>query len=174
MRSFSQRFKGAMFLDASVYEEVEADHGALGQAMVVVLITSVASGFGLGIRQGMGGLIGLTIASLLGWFVWAAVTYVVGTKILPTAATSSDIPELMRTTGFAAAPGVLRIFAVIPILGWVISFAVGVWMLMAMVVAVRQALDYTSTWRAVAVCLTGWLFYVIVGFLLVPRIGMSL
>jgi len=32
-----------------------------------------------------------------------------------------------------------------------------VWMLLAMVVAVRQALDYESTWRAVAVCLVGWL-----------------
>jgi hypothetical protein len=34
--------------------------------------------------------------------------------------------------------------------------ATAVWMLAAMVVAVRQALDYTSTMRAAAVCVLGW------------------
>lgn len=164
-----------MRLDPAVYEEVEADHHALGQALAVVVIANVASGVGLGFGQGAGGFIGLTLASLVAWFLWAAVTYFIGTKILPTPQTSSDIPELMRTTGFAAAPGVVRILAFLPFgLGYLISFVVGVWMLAAMVIAVRQALDYSSTWRAVAVCLTGWLVYVFVGFLLVPLTGMPL
>ena len=172
MRSFSQRFTGALLLKSDVYEEVEADHGALGQALVVILIANVAAGLGLGLRMGLGGFIALTFASLATWFVWAVVTWFIGTKVLPTSETSSDIAELMRTTGFAAAPGVFRILGFIPILGYPIVFAVHVWMLVAMVVAVRQALDYTSTWRAVAVCVTGWFVYVLVGLVLVPAAAM--
>ena len=163
---------GALTLDPSVYEEVEADKGSLGQALAIVLISNVAAGLGLGLSMGIGGFIALTIASIITWFIWAAVTWFIGTKILPTAETSSDIVELMRTTGFAAAPGVFRILSFIPILGIFIGIAVHVWMLVAMVVAVRQALDYTSTWRAVAVCVTGWFLYVVVGSIIVPAAGL--
>jgi hypothetical protein len=34
-------------------------------------------------------------------------------------------------------------------------------MLIAMVIAVRQALDYTSTLRAVGVCIIGWIIQMI-------------
>jgi hypothetical protein len=172
MASFSKRFVGALRLDPATYEEVEADAGALGQAMAVVLIANLAVGIGLGARQGAQGLIGITLASLVTWLIWAAVIWFVGTKILPTPTTSSSIGELLRTTGFALAPGVFRVFSAVPVFGYLIAFIVDVWILAAVVVAVRQALDYTSTWRAVAVCLTGWLLYVFVGFLLVPLTGM--
>jgi hypothetical protein len=172
MASFSKRFAGALRLDPATYEEVEADAGALGQAMAVVLIANLAVGIGLGARQGAQGLIGITLASLVTWLIWAAVIWFVGTKILPTPTTSSSIGELLRTTGFALAPGVFRVFSAVPVFGYLIAFIVDVWILAAVVVAVRQALDYTSTWRAVAVCLTGWLLYVFVGFLLVPLTGM--
>jgi hypothetical protein len=140
--------------------------------MAVVLIANLAVGIGLGARQGTQGLIGITLASLVTWLIWAAVIWFVGTKILPTPTTSSSIGELLRTTGFALAPGVFRVFSAVPVFGYLIAFIVDVWILAAVVVAVRQALDYTSTWRAVAVCLTGWLLYVFVGFLLVPLTGM--
>jgi hypothetical protein len=58
----------------------------------------------------------------------------------------------MRTTGFAAAPGVFRILRVIPGLAVPVLVVSSVWMIAAMVVAVRQALDYRTTARAVAVC----------------------
>ena len=174
MASFSERFTGALRLDPATYEEVEADEGALGQALGVVVLANLAVGIGLGVRSGTRGLLGITLASLVIWFVWAGVIWFIGTKILPMPATSSTIGELLRTTGFAAAPGVFRVLSAIPVLGYFIAFVVDIWMLMAVVVAVRQALDYTSTWRAVAVCLTGWLLYVFVGFLLVPLTGMSL
>jgi hypothetical protein len=161
MRSFTERMIGAARLDAEIYEEVEADKTALGQALGVVVLSSVAAGIG---TIGEGGVLGLvvgTFGALIGWFIWAGITFVVGTKMLPEPQTQSDMGELLRTIGFSATPGLLRVFAIIPYLGALISFAAGIWMLVAMVVAVRQALDYNSTGRAVGVCLIGFVVYMI-------------
>ncbi len=113
----------------------------------------------------------LTIAALIAWFLWAFITYIVGTKLLPEPQTRSDMGELLRTTGFSASPGVLRVLGGVPLLGGLISFAVAIWMLVAFVVAVRQALDYRSTGRAVAVCLIGWLAFVVIQVGLVLVLG---
>jgi hypothetical protein len=168
MRSFGERVKGAIGLDVGVFEEVEADGTATSQAMTIVILASIASGIGVGLRAGLQGLLLASITSLVGWLLWAGITYFIGTHILPTASTSTSWGELLRTTGFAAAPGLIRILGIIPLLGNVIYFAVSIWMLAAFVIAVRQALDYTSTGRAIAVCLTGWLVFVVVGVFLVP------
>jgi hypothetical protein len=171
MRSFPQRAIGAALLNVAVYEEVEADTNATRQAMVVVVLASLATGIGANLDEGAGTLVLGSVGALIGWIVWAGLTYFIGTRLLPGPKTSSSWGELLRTTGFAAAPGILRFFTLIPVLGLIIYVAVGIWMLVAMVVAVRQALDYTSTWRAVAVCLTGWVFYVVMNNLLVPSAG---
>jgi hypothetical protein len=110
------------------------------------------------------------VAALVGWGLWAGITYFIGTRLLGTPATSSTWGELLRTTGFAAAPGIFRILGFMPIVGIPVYFLVSVWMLVTFVVAVRQALDYTSTWRAVAVCMTGWLVSVFLG-VFVPSAG---
>ena len=162
MASFTQRMIGAAKLDVHTYEEVEADRTATGQAMGVVVLSSIASGIG---AVGTGGGVGLAvgaIGALIGWFLWAFVTYLVGTKILPEPQTRSDVGELLRTIGFSASPGVLFILVVVPGLGPLIGLGVLVWMLVAFVVAVRQALDYRSTGRAVAVCLIGLPFYLVI------------
>jgi len=104
--------------------------------------------------------------ALLGWLVWSYITYLIGTRLLPGPETQTSYGELLRTIGFSSAPGMVRILGIIPGL-MTITFAVsGIWMLIAMVVAVRQALDYRSTWRAIGVCLIGWviqaLFMIIV------------
>jgi hypothetical protein len=139
---------------------VEADKDSLGQAMTVVVLASLAAGFGTG--EGiLAGILG-AIMSLIAWFIWAFVTYLIGTKLLPTPQTEADIGQLLRTTGFAATPGLLRILGIIPGLGWIIGLVISVWNLATMVVAVRQALDYTSTWRAIGVCIVGWLLLVFV------------
>lgn len=161
MASFQDRVIRAAKLDVSLYREVEADQGALGQAMGVVVLVSIASGIGSG---GLGGITGLVvgiIASLIGWFVWAYITYLVGTKLLPQPQTRSDHGELLRTIGFSSAPGLLHIFGIIPMLGVLVSLVASIWMFIAMVIAVRQALDYDSTLRAVAVCVIGWIPYLI-------------
>ena len=162
MTSFVQRMIGAAKLDVKIYEEVEADKNALGQALGVVLIASLAAGIGTLSRAGMSGLVIGLIAALVGWFIWAFLTYLIGTKLLPEPQTKSDMGELLRTIGFSSSPGVIRVLGIIPALEMIAFLVAGIWMLVAMVIAVRQALDYSSTWRAVGVCVIGWIIQVII------------
>ena len=174
MASFVERMIGAARLNVSTYEEVGADTTASGQAMAVVVLSSVAAGVGTLHRWSLASLVVGILLALVGWFVWAFLTYLVGTKLLPEPQTRSNVGELLRTTGFSSSPGVLRILGVLPGLGWLVSLAVTIWMLIAMVVAVRQALDYTSTGRAVGVCIIGWIIYVAASLLLRMISGMPL
>ncbi len=157
MAQIQDRMLRAAKLDPQLYEEVEADQGAMGQATTVVVLSSVAAGIGsLAYGGGLSAILTGTIAALLGWYIWAFLTYFIGTRLLPEPNTKADYGELLRTIGFSSTPGLIRIFGIIPgITGLVFSVA-GVWMLVAMVIAVRQALDYESTWRALGVCAIGW------------------
>lgn len=164
MNTLVNRMFRAAKLDVNLYEEVEADRSTLTQAMTVVVLSSIAAGVGSIGSMGLGGILIGTLLALGGWYFWAYLTYLIGTKLMPEPQTSSDIGELLRTTGFSSSPGLLRIFGVIPGLGGLVFAVASIWMLVAMVIAVRQALDYQSTLRAVGVCLVGWL---IQGLLLV-------
>ncbi|MEJ2032015.1 MAG: hypothetical protein P8Y63_03025 [Deltaproteobacteria bacterium] len=160
MPSYSNRIIRAAKLDVHLYEDVEADQSALGQAMGVVILASLAAGIGNVVRIGTGGLLLGTLSALAGWYLWALLIFLIGTKLLPQPQTRSNPGELLRTLGFASAPGILRIFGLIPGLTRIIFLIASLWMLTAMVIAVRQALDYDSTLRAVGVCLIGWLIQV--------------
>jgi hypothetical protein len=166
MSQLTERMMRAAKLESALYEEVEADKSALTQAMAVVVLSSVAAGIGAVAVRGVGGILTGTIGALVGWYLWAFVTYFIGTRLLPQPQTHADVGELLRTTGFSSSPGVLRIFGFIPALGPVIVLASSVWMLIAMVIAVRQALDYTSTLRAVGVCIIGWFAMLLLTLLL--------
>lgn len=157
MSTFTERMIRAARLDRALYEEVEADETTLPQAMGVVLLSSVAAGIGVIAVNGAGGLVVGTIGAFLGWYVWAVIVYLIGTKLLPGAETKADIGQLLRTTGFSASPGILRVAGIVPGLGSIVFLVAVLWMLAAMIVAVRQALDYESTGRAVAVCVIGFL-----------------
>jgi hypothetical protein len=159
MASWVNRMVGAAMLRSDTYEEVEADRSANGQALGVVLIAAVAAGLGQA-QSGTAAVAIVIIGALVGWVIWSAMTWFIGTKILKTPETVADIGELLRTTGFASAPGVIRIFHAVPIVGGIFNFVASLWMLAAMVIAVRQALDYRSTGRALAVCAIGWLINV--------------
>ena len=173
MASFTDRMIGAAKLDVGVYEEVEADTGATGQAMGVVLLSSVAGGIGsVGLGAGgIGGVVVGGIAALIGWASWAFLTYLIGTRLLAEPQTRADVRELLRTLGFAQSPGLARILGVIPILGPLVLLVVSIWMFVAMVIAVRQALDYTSTMRAVGVCVVGWVLSLAITVVLVLLFG---
>ncbi len=155
------RMLRAALLDANLYEEVEADRGATGQAFLVVLISAVAAGIGSFDNGGLPGIFWSSVAALVGWFLWAYVTYFIGTRVLPTQETVADHGELLRTIGFSSAPGVLRVLALIPPIAGIVFLICTLWMMVAMVVAVRQALDYQSTARAIAVCAIGFPVYAI-------------
>ncbi|GJM14686.1 MAG: hypothetical protein DHS20C13_00130 [Thermodesulfobacteriota bacterium] len=162
MASLIDRMVRASKLDINLYEEVEADKSSMGQAITVVVLSSVASGIGTIGILGIQGLFIGTISALIGWFVWAYLTYLIGTKLLPEPQTKADVGELLRTIGFSSAPGVLRIFGFIPLIGAIVTFVAGIWMLVAMIIAVRQALDYKSTWRAIGVCAIGFVIYLVI------------
>ncbi len=144
-----------------LYEEVEADKTAMPHAIATVVISSLAAGIGSLGALGLSGLLIGVIAALAGWFIWAFLTYFIGTKLLPEPQTKADLGELMRTIGFSSAPGVLRVLGFVPVLGGFILLAASIWMLVAMIIAVRQALDYRSTWRSVGVCLIGWIIQIV-------------
>jgi hypothetical protein len=158
-------------LDARLYEEVETDRGAMGQATGVVVLSSIAAGIG---SVGEGGLLGILLGAvfaLIGWYVWAYLTYLIGTKVLPEPETKADPGELLRTIGFSSSPGLIRVLGIIPGLAGIVFVGASVWMLVAMVIAVREALDYKSTLRAIGVCVIGWIIQWLILLLLSPVLG---
>ena len=171
MTNFLDRMLRAAKLDVNLYEEVEADTGAMRQAIGVVVLSSIAAGIGSIATGGLGGILMGTIAALIGWFVWAFLTYYIGTKLLPEPQTRADLGELLRTIGFSSSPGLIRVLGIIPGLGGVVFIVASIWMLVAMVIAVRQALDYESTLRAVGVCVIGWIIQALIFVLLFSILG---
>ncbi len=162
MSTFKDRIIRAAKLDVHLYEEIEADRGALGQAMGVVVLSSIAAGVGSIGRVGLSGILLGTVIALIGWYVWAYLTYFIGTKLLPEPQTKANHGELLRTIGFSSSPGLIRVLAIIPGLAGVVFFVASIWMLVAMVIAVRQALDYKSTLRAIGVCAIGWVIQALI------------
>jgi len=150
--SMTERMLGAARLDVNTYEEVEADEGATTQAAIVVGIVAVASAIG-GAQQGAPSAIGGLVAAFLGWLLWSGVTYLIGDKLLGGTATWG---ELLRTIGFAQSPGLLYLLGIIPGIGGLIRLVVAIWMLVAGIIAIRQALDF-STGKAIATAVLGWL-----------------
>ena len=165
MEELWDRILRASKLEPDVYEEVEADQAATPQAALVVVLSAVAAGIGNVVSAGVFGVIVFGIAALIGWYVWAYLTYFIGTRLLPEVQTQADYGQLLRTIGFASAPGMIRVFGIIPGIGGLFFPLAGIWMLIATVIAVRQALDYTSTLRAVGVCLLGWIVYAVIAFI---------
>jgi len=172
-----QRMIGAARLDVHTYEDVENDQKATQQAMLVVVLVAIASGIaaiGTGELFILNFLVGLAVG-IIGWAIWAYITFFVGTKILNTPETHADWGQLARGIAFAQTPGLLRVFGIIPYIGGVFVLIGLIWSLVAMVVAVRQCLDYQSTGRAIGVVLIGFIPYIIlvgiVSFVLYGIIG---
>lgn len=157
MSTYLRRLAGSFALDPVSFEDVEADDRATFQAAATVVLASAAAGVG---AQGFGGelwaVLPFTVVTLLAWGAWALLTFEIGTRLLPGSRTYADVGELLRTIGFAAAPGLLLALGALPGLAIPVFVMASLWMLAAMIVAVRQALDYTSTMHAVAVCVFGW------------------
>lgn len=162
MATFGERVVGAMKLDANTFEEIERDPTAVGQAAGVIALAAVSIGIGNLYYGGLSGIVWNVVASLIGYVVWSVLVWVVGTKVMPDPATKADFPEVFRVLGFAASPGILGIVTIIPILGWLVLFVIWLWQLAAMVVAVRQALDYSNTGKAVIVVVIGFIVYLLI------------
>lgn len=161
MKTFVRRLIGASMLHSATYEDVEADASANGAALLVVVLSAIATGIGSIENSGVEGILWHSLAAIALWYIWAYVTYFIGTRFLPMSETVADHGELLRTIGFSSAPGILRVLMVIPAIALPVFVLTMMWMLVSMVIAVRQALDYESTLRAVAVCAIGFPIYVL-------------
>ena len=174
MQNYIDRIVRAAKLDINLYEEVEADKGAMGQAIGVVVLSSIAAGIGSIGTIGVKGILIGAITALIAWYVWAYMTYFIGAKLLPEPQTKADHGELLRTIGFSSSPGLIRVLSIIPGISGIIFVIASIWMLIAMVIAVRQALDYQSTLRAVGVCMIGWVIQAIILAILFAALGGSI
>jgi hypothetical protein len=159
--TFLQRAIGAARLNVPVFEEIEADRTATAQALLIVVLSSLAAGIGFTAGIYNAPVLHRVMLALLLWVFWAISTYIVGVYLMPEPQTQTNVGELLRTIGFAASPGTLRILGVIPVIGGTIYAISTVWMLVAMVIAIRQALDYKSTGRAVIVCVITWMIGIV-------------
>ena len=140
------------------------------QAALVVVLSSLAAGVGA-LSLGASNFLMAPILSLVSWYVWAYLIYLIGVKLFPEPNTKADHGELLRTIGFSSAPGLIRIFGFTPELMTITFIGGGIWMLVAMIVAVRQALDYESTWRAIGVVIIGFLVQAIILIMLMRIFG---
>ena len=169
---FINRIIRACKLDVSLYEEVEADKSATVQAALVVVLSSLAAGVGA-LSLGASNFLMAPILSLVSWYFWAYLIYIIGAKIFPEPNTKADHGELLRTIGFSSAPGLIRVFGFTPELMSITFIGAAIWMLVAMVIAVRQALDYESTWRSIGVVVIGFLVQAIVLVIILKLFGVS-
>jgi hypothetical protein len=169
---FINRIIRACKLDVSLYEEVEADKSATIQAALVVILSSVAAGIGA-ISLGASNFLMAPLLSLVSWYIWAYLIYFIGAKLFPESNTEADHGQLLRTIGFSSAPGLVRIFGFTPELMTITFIGSGIWMMVAMVIAVRQALDYESTWRAIGVVVIGFLVQAFVLVMILRIFGSS-
>ncbi len=166
MAGFAERMIGAATLNIQTYEEVEHDTTATGQAAVVVALVALAGAIGGFGGAGYGVISGIVWA-FIGWFIWAAVTLFIGTKVFNGTA---DMGEMLRTLGFAQSVGILNVVGFVPVLGPIVALVAGIWVLVCGVVAVRQALDFT-TGKAIGTVLIGWLVLVVVRVLIAGVTG---
>ena len=156
------RMLGAARLNVETYEDVESDGGATLQALLIVILVTIASVIGNVLSGGddinvTSALISGLVLGIAGWAIWALVTWMIGATILKTEQTQADWGQLARGLGFAQTPKLLYVFIFIPIAGPIIGLVAFIWSFVCMVVAVRQSLDYTSTLRA--------LFVIVISFI---------
>jgi hypothetical protein len=173
---FNRVMRAAM-LDVDLYEEVEADSSLTQEALMVVILVSIAGGIGSFLAGIIGGeigaaLVGLILTVVLGvvnYYIWAYITYFVGTNLFDGTA---DVGELLRTLGYASGPRVLGLLSFIPCLGPLVGLAGAIWALVAGVVAVRQALDF-DTGKAVLTVIIGWVIVFIITLVVTAVLGIG-
>ena len=169
---FINRIIRASKLEVSLYEEVEVDESATFQAAAVVVLSSLAAGVGA-LSLGASNFLMAPILSLVSWYIWAYIIYFIGAKLFPEPTTKADHGQLLRTIGFSSAPGLIRVFGFTTELMSIVFIVSSIWMLVAMVIAVRQALDYQSTWRAIGVVVIAFLVQAIFLVMILRLFGPS-
>ena len=157
MKLFFDRLFRAAKLDVQLFDEVAADPKAMFQSMMAVFVYSAASAYGGFGRAGVSGINFGMVVTVIGWYVWAFSTYFIAARILPEAQTGGDRKSVLRAMGFATAPGLIRLLALIPDLGGAVFMVASIWMIVASVVAIKRSLNFESNARPAAACIIGWI-----------------
>ena len=162
------RIIGVFKLDVKTFEDIEHDETATGQAAIVVALVALLAGVGsgLGAQIGEGSFLKSFLFTLVwafvGWFLWSAVSYFVGTRLFGGQAT---LNEMLRVIGYAQAP---QLLGIIPCIGGLVG---AIWALIAGFIAIRQGLDLDNT-KAFLTALIGFgvliVGYIIIGLFLAP------
>jgi hypothetical protein len=158
-------------LDFSVFKEIESDPSATTQAAIIVAVASVLSAVGsaVGAQNPGTSFLSEILTGLIGWVVWAYVSYFVGRVLFQSKGTFNN---MLRVVGYANAPRLLGILGIIPCVGWIGSLAGAVLALIAGVLAVREGLDLDNT-KAIIVTVIGWAALMILGMIIAGIFGVG-
>lgn len=160
-RPLTERIIRALRLDANLFEEVERDRNATGQALTVVVIAAISSGIAsLLALEFLTAILAVPLA-FLAWVVGSYFAYIVGTSLFKTPETRTSLGECLRVLGFAQAPGIFSFITFVPILGALAALVIGIWTFIAGVIGIRQAMEF-STLRAVGTVLVSAVIQAIV------------
>jgi len=140
-RAITRRMKRAALLEPALFEEVEHDAGATAQAATVVSLVAVAQAVATW-RMGPLDMLGAAAEWLAGMALFAGVAWAIGHRLFHGTAT---LGELFRALGFAQSAGILVLLSMVPTVGWLIEALVVVWVLWASVLALRHALDVSTS-----------------------------
>lgn len=157
LKTLKGRIIRASKLDVKFYEEISTDDTALGQALVIIVSSSLAAGIGGIPKFGWSHVFVGTFVNLASWFLWVYIIYILGTKLARWSGSRVSFPQLLSTLGFSASPGLLRILGLVPFTTDVIFFISAAWMLIAVIVAARLALDYRRIRQSVIICVGSWI-----------------
>jgi len=167
---FLNRIFRSVKIDPEVFNEVQKDKNATISAAIVVILSSSAAGIGAA-SLGASNFLLAPVFSLISWFVWAYIVYFVGVKLFPDTKTKTTQFALLRAIGFSSAPGMIRIFGFNEDLMTVTFIGAAFWMLVCMVVAVKETLNYKSLWKAFGVVIISWFVqaFVLLAILAITR-----
>lgn len=173
MQTLIVRMFRAAKIDTSLYEEVKSDTTANGQAFLVVIMASLATGVGVGIagvfkwagEWSIWLLLVIVVSSIISWVFLSFLTYLVGVRLLKRGQTPVAFKMILRTIGFSASPLLLGFFLFIPIAGACLWFAGLVWALIAGVIAIKETIGLSTT-RALICCFISWCACLLTGIFL--------
>jgi hypothetical protein len=154
-----QRIIGVLYLDDGAFKEIEHSQRATSEAALIVVVVALLSGlgYGLGVDRFATGFLATVVWAIVAWFLWAAITYFIGTKLYKGDSTMS---EMLRVTGYAHAPRAFHVFAFIPVIGLIVPLLVAAWSLGAAYVGIKEALDLEGGPTIVTI-IVGWFVYLI-------------
>ncbi len=166
MRVLIERMLRAIRLDPSLYGEVIQQPEALSQTIRIVIISGISAGIGSLGRGGVMGALIVSIGAIISWVIWAYFVMAFGMKVMPESEVIVNQGDFFRAIGFSSAPGVIRVLGIVPYLYFISVFIGHIWMIVSMVVAVKQVLNYKTDLQAFKVCLIGWFLMLGTAFIL--------